>query len=88
MKKGPRLGRKKKQQQSFPLNLQVKGLRITHLNKIDDLSVLLQDSNINIPAISEMRLDASVMNSEVDIPGCCIFRLDGDCRGGGVVFCI
>lgn len=60
---------------TMSLNLQGKGLRIAHLNicslrnKTDHLSVLLQDNNIHIMAISETHLDASVMNSEIDIPG-------------------
>lgn len=76
------------------LNLQGKGLRIAHLNicslrnKIDDLSVLLQDSNIDILAISETHLYASVMNSQINILGYNIFRLDRDHRGGGVAFYI
>ena len=72
------------------LVLPKKGLRIAHLNicsllhKVQEVSTLLSNNNLNIMAISETHLDATVNDSEVAVPGYCIFRHDRNKYGGGV----
>lgn len=64
-------------------SLNINGL-ITHL---DELKVLLHNSNIDIFAVNETKLESSILNGEVSIPGYEIVRKDrvkNGLNGGGV----
>lgn len=57
------------------------------LAHIDELRVLAQDTNIDVITINETKLDASVSNSEIYIPGYEVVRKDrsnNGRNGGGV----
>ena len=59
-------------------------LNITSLpNHIDELRVFLAASTIDILAINETRLDSSIHENEVHIPGYEIVRRDRSFNGGG-----
>ncbi len=45
---------------------------------------MLKDNEIKIIGLSEMRLDTTISDSEVNISGYFLFRNDRDVNGGGV----
>ena len=65
-------------------------LNITSLVKhIDELRILLADTPVDVLSINEARLDDSVKDSDVYIPGYEIIRRDREINGrlgGGVCF--
>ena len=67
-----------------------RGLHFLHLNinsilpKIDELRHIAKVSNVSVIGISESKLDSSVQNSEISIPGYDILRCDRNRHGGGV----
>lgn len=67
-----------------------KGLKVGHLNvngllsKIDFVSILIKDSNLDILALSETKLDGKINDSEINVNGFDLYRLDRDRHGGGV----
>lgn len=72
-----------------------KSLLILHLNiyysllcKIDKIYFIVKESNASITAISEFKLDSSILNNELDVKSYDLFRLDCSRRGGGVVYSI
>ena len=65
-------------------------MHILHLNvnsllpKIAEICFIAKQPNASIIGISESRLDSSILNSEADVIGCDIIRMDRSRRGGGV----
>lgn len=76
------------------IKLPKKGLRFAHLNicslrnKVTELCSILQENNIHVMAITETHLDENIQDSELDIQGYNIFRLDRDGNGGGTAYYI
>ena len=54
------------------------------LAHIDDLRVLVYDSNIDVLTINETKLDPSVSDNDIHIPGYEVVRKDRNINGGGV----
>ena len=54
------------------------------LAKVDDIRFIAKPSNVSIIENSESKLDSSTLNSEVDIVGYDIIRMDRSRREGGV----
>ena len=46
------------------------------LTHIDDLRIFLADSKIDIPAIDETKLDSSIGDSKISLPGFEVVRRD------------
>ena len=73
-----------------PRGFKMASLNITSLLKhLDELKILLNDNPIDVLAINETRLDSSITDCEVFIPGYEIFRRDRNTNGrhgGGVCF--
>ena len=64
-------------------------LNITSLTKhIDELRILLANYPLDVISINETRLEQSILNSEIYIPGYEIVRRDRNRNGGGVCFYI
>ena len=67
-----------------------RGLHFIHLNinsllpKIDELRHIAKTSKVSVIGITETKLDESVLNSEVNIEGYNVLRLDRNRNGGGV----
>ena len=67
-----------------------KGLHILHLNvnsvlpEMDEIRFTAKQSNASTIIIIESKLDSSILDSEVDIMGYDISRMDCSRRGGGV----
>ena len=67
-----------------------KGLQIFHLNigsllpKIDETCFFAKQSNVLIIEINELKLDSSILNSEVGIMGYDAIRIERLRRGGRV----
>ena len=76
---------------SLPAN---RGFKIASLNvnslikHIDDLRIFLADNLVDVLAINESKLDDSIKNCELYIPGYEIIRSDRNRNGGGVCFYI
>ena len=69
------------------------GVTIGHMNirglrgNISEVAFLLQQSRLDVLAVTETHLSESISDSEVVIDGYCILRLDRETRkGGGVAF--
>ena len=68
----------------------LKGFKVGHLNitsltkHLDELLVYMQDQPFDILTMNETRLDNSVRDNEVEIPGYDIIRKDRNRNGGGV----
>ena len=63
----------------------IANLNITSLPKhIDELRVFISTSKIHILSINETRLDSTISDNEVYLPGCELIRLDRNRNGGGV----
>ena len=54
------------------------------LPKIDELRHIAKVSNVSVIGISESKLDSTVLNSEISIPGYDLVRCDRNRHGGGV----
>ena len=72
----------------------MRGLKIGHLNtngllnKIDDIRILLGQSQLDILALCESKLTHEISDIDVSIPNYNLFRLDRDRHGGGVlIYC-
>ena len=69
---------------------QKRGLHISHLNinsllpKIDEIRNFIDKAQPAVFGISESKLDDSISNSEIDINGYAIMRLDRNRHGGGI----
>ena len=69
----------------------LRGLKIASLNinsllrHVDELRLMLSDSEIDVFAINESKIDNSVKDSEISIPGYNMIRKDRNRFGGGVV---
>ena len=67
-----------------------KGLHFLHLNvnsllpKIEEIRHIAKSSNAGVFGITESKLDKSILDCEIDIPGYDILRCDRDRNGGGV----
>ena len=67
------------------------GINIAHLNvcslfrNIDEIRNILTNENISILSLSETRLDSSVSEAEICIPGYRSVRLDRNRNGGGIL---
>ena len=78
--------------QSFWKPFENKGLHFLHLNinsilpKLDELKTIAGNTKAAIIGITESKVDNSISDSEVQIPGYCIFRCDRNRNGGGAVF--
>ena len=76
---------------SLPAN---RGFKIASLNvnslikHIDDLRIFLADNPVDVLAINESKLDVSIKNCELYIPGYEIARRDRNRNGGSVCFYI
>ena len=72
----------------------VKGLRMADLNcrsfirYLDKIRLLLQDPCVNIFSFNETRLDPSIHDSELIIPGYKLIRFDRNRHGGWVLLCV
>ena len=68
----------------------LKGFKIGHLNitslpkHIDELRIFMHEESFDLLSINETRLDDSIHNDEVKIPGFDIVRKDRNRNGGGV----
>ena len=69
-----------------------RGFRFAHLNahsivnKMDEIRLLLRDNPFEVFAVSEARLNSSILDSEVSVPGYTLVRNDRNVkRGGGTV---
>ena len=68
------------------------GLKLAHINvrgllgKFNEITLLLEESNINILAITGTHLDRSVQSETVKITDYKIERHDGDINGRGCLF--
>lgn len=68
-----------------------RGLHIIHINinslllKIEELRIIASKTNIAIIGITESKLDKTVLNNEIKIPGYNIIRADRNRHGGGVL---
>ena len=68
----------------------MKGSTIGHLNitslykHIDELKIFVKYQNFDLLTINETRLDYTIDNNEVDIPGYNLIRKDRNRNGGGV----
>ena len=66
-------------------------LNIGHLNinglrsKIDFLRIFLRKHKFDILCLNETKIDSTVSDTEVSVPGYKIFRQDRNCHGGGVL---
>jgi hypothetical protein len=71
-----------------------KGLHVAHLNvrsllkHIDELRLLLRNSNIHILSLNETMLCPEITDSEVELPGYKLIRCDRNRNGGGVLLAI
>ena len=71
-----------------------KGFKIAHLNcrsllkYIDELRLLFSNFDFHVISLNETRLDPSVSDDEVSIPGYNILRYDRSRNGGGVALFI
>ena len=69
------------------------GLKLVHINvrvllgKFSEITLLLEESNIDILAITETHLDRSMQNGTVKIRGYEVERHDRDKNGGGCLLC-
>ena len=74
--------------------LKSKGFKVAHLNiasipmHLDELKVLMKDKPVDVLSINETRLDDTIDNEEVRIPGYNIFCKDRFRNGGGVALYI
>ncbi len=72
----------------------MKGFKIGHLNNaslpkhIEELKILLKEIPFDIICINETRLNNSIDNNVVKIPGYGILRCDRNRHGGGVAIYI
>ena len=67
------------------------GNNVAHLNvcsllrNVDEIRNILTNENIDILSLSETRLDSSVSDAEICIPGYWFVRLDRNRNGGGIL---
>ena len=67
----------------------IASINVNSLTKhIDDLRIFLADNPVDVLAINESKLDDSIKNCELYIPGYEITRRDRNKNGGGVCFYI
>ena len=72
----------------------LKGLKFAHVNitslpkHLDELKLFLQQLPFEILSLNETRLDETIQNNMVQIPGYEIIRRDRNRRGGGVAFLV
>ena len=81
---------------SFPSDLQnlvnYRGIKVIHQNiqsltrKIDELRFICKslDSKIHLLTFSETWFDGEISDSEINIPGYTVFRMDRESKDGGV----
>ena len=62
-------------------HLNVNGLR----SKIDFLRIFLRQHKFDILCLNETKIDSTVPDSEISVPGYAIYRQDRTCHGGGVL---
>ena len=55
---------------------------------LDEIRLLLQDPCVNIFSFNKTRLDPSIHDSELIIPGYKLIRFDRNHHGGGVLLCV
>ena len=76
--------------QSFWKSFESKRLHFFHLNidsilpKLNELKLIAGNTKAAIIGITESKVDNSISNSEVEIPGYCILRCDRNRNWGGV----
>lgn len=69
-----------------------RGIKLASLNinsltrHIDELRILLVDNSLDVLSLNETKLDNSIEDSEIHIPGYEIIRRDRNRHGGGVCF--
>ena len=56
------------------------------LPKLDELKTIAGNIKAAIIGITESKVDNSISDSEVEIPGYCILRCDRKRNGGGVAY--
>ena len=75
--------------ENLEIKLRKAGLKLEHINvrgligKFNEITLLLEESNIDILAITEIHLDRSVRNEAVKITDYEVERYDRDKNGGG-----
>ena len=68
-----------------------RGLHFLHLNinsvltKIDQVRIIAQKTNVAVFGLSESKIDNSVPDNEINIPGYKVLRADRNKHGGGVL---
>ena len=66
-------------------------LNIGHFNinglrsKIDFIRIFLREHKFDILCLNETKIDSTVSDAEISVPGYTIFRQDRTCHGGGVL---
>ena len=76
--------------QSFWKPFENKSLQFLYLNinnilpKLDELKTITENTKASIIGITESKVDNSISDSEVEIPGSCILRCDWNRNRGGV----
>ena len=72
----------------------LKGFKLAHLNiasipkHFDELKVLMINRSVDILSINEARLDNTIHDDKITIPGYVLFRKDRSRSGGGVALYI
>ena len=73
------------------INLNKTGLNIAHINingiksKLDFLKILLVQEKFDILCLNETKIDKSISDSEISIPGYVLYRQDRSLHGGGTM---
>lgn len=76
------------------LHLSKKGLHIAHINvnnlvnKVDEISNVVQNNSLHVLPITETHLDQTIANRQIELKGYNIIRKDRNRCGGGVAFYI
>lgn len=76
------------------LNTLPEGIRFAHinicsiLNKLDQIKILLRNGVFDILAVTESKLDSSILDSEIKVEGYTVQRRDRSRSGGGVLMYI
>ena len=73
---------------------ELKGFKLAHLNiasipkHLDEVKVFMKDKPVDVLSVNETRLNDTINNDEIRIPGYVVFRKDRSRNGGGVVLYI
>ena len=71
------------------MGLKIASLNLNSLRKhIDEIRMLLANYLFDVFAINESKIDSTIPDSEINIPGYKIIRKDRNTHGGGLVIYI